>query len=149
MKLLTLFLLILTASAFADMPCVDEKEGLWLQPVSDLESPGFPVGAEAVSQPKWYEKDPLIQDYLGQGNDFFISNFEGTLTGPSGNLNGGTEGDCIEIFYTLTIKYQVEIISSKTKKYDIYGNEETITEIIKVWKYRRVSFSYEDFCPCE
>jgi hypothetical protein len=154
-------LLLMTLTA-ASIPCIPDGE----TSVINVTPPA--VGGTGASQPaewadgsgqqpavapKIFENDPLHDDQMGDGDwangevQIPITNTGGTLSGPNGEgQNGGTEGDCIEVYPKIPYWYQVTV--TETWGYSIFGASVGSSETKLVWRLGWFTMPDSQVCPC-
>jgi hypothetical protein len=149
--------------AASGLPCIPEGEsitfggtppptaGLGLEQPSEWADGSNPALGEIA--PQIGEDDPLADDDMGEGSwiggnvAFDISNAGGTLSGPNGTpQNGGTEGDCIEVYVDVPYWYQVTVSQSWGVSFgDLSWGSTRTTCVWQVGYYRVGEYSV---CPC-
>lgn len=154
--------LLFMALAAASLPCIPEGE----TSVISVTPPA--IGGTGASQPaewadgsgqqpavapKIYEEDPFHDDAMGEGGwangdvQIPITNTGGSLSGPDGDAqNGGTEGDCIEVYPKIPYWYQVTI--TETWGYTIFGASVGGSETKLAWRQGWYPMPSEQVCPC-
>lgn len=126
-------------------------------PRPDLRQPGVPVDAEWApggGAPQAYEKDRFTGDdpmpsRPGDGDpcDVPVENDGGELKDGNGKtMNGGTEGDCIEVYVEWTYYYQVKHNLGGSIR--IGGASGHKNRCWYVWKAAKIRSLVKQVCPC-
>jgi hypothetical protein len=146
------------SSAPAPVPdddCLPEGEVTEVPANPDLSSPGVPVGAQPTSDPRWFDEDLFSDDYLGAGDPLELENKNGNISGPNGEVaNGGLDGDCIELYYMLKLRYQITVQVCQTDRSTLGAGGSGISSgssdcrIVKVWHESWFKFTVGEKCPC-
>lgn len=167
-------LLMIIAAAFAPFAPMQQQgsasEGLGgrncipdgaTEPVSfprpELDQPGVPVDAEWApggGDPKAYEKDRFSGDdpmatAPGDGDpvDVPVENDGGKLKDGAGKrMNGGTEGDCIEVYVEWTYYYPEKVNRGGTVR--IGGIGWSKSRCWYVWRKGTLRSKTREVCPC-
>ncbi|MBI4879266.1 MAG: hypothetical protein HY812_06350 [Planctomycetes bacterium] len=144
-------MLLPPGAALADPPCVPEGGEVAV----DFSNPD--VGPDdAIDSAQGYEHDVFSDDEMGQaelgtgsGTTLKVGNKGGSLSGPNGqSMNGGTEGDCIEVY----VEWKVRRTVTHTLTYmhfdlpGIHGTTETITW--RTYEIYYIRSGVQDVCPC-
>ncbi len=160
----TLFPALLLLVAFAPVTdCVPEGKTKNYTFEIDMQQSGMPVNATIVpgSCTGWDKDYFTADDYLGRATftkpnkiTVPIENKAGKLSGPNGvSQNGGTEGDCIEVYVRFLIQYQVTVCYRRgsTVSHGHGGSsnseEECWTEWRRAW-WTDSKSSPKEVCPC-
>ena len=138
--------------------CEAKEHDLEFEAPSLLE-PGTPVGAQYTGNGQIQEVDPFDNDDVNGGSteaddkgenatgQITITEDEtGDLIAPDGeDLNGGTEGDCIELRCCFEYRYMVTITKAGSAKIGETGVEGRIT--VRVWAYGTNYSDVQVLCP--
>ena len=172
---LALFALPLAASGDGGVPCI--PDGTTRAVDFDLPAPGSdgvtapapdakPWGGgspfqwasdkshptEAKDADTWSPDDDMGDAKAADGKvSVPIQNKDGKLSGPNGEVqNGGTEGDCIEVY--VEVSYKVWTQKIRTFGIDItpggLGIKGTETEITYEWVWHTYTTKEKEVCPC-
>jgi hypothetical protein len=126
-------------------------------PRPELDQPGVPVNARWApggGAPQAYEQDRITGDdpmpsSPGNGDpvDVPVENAGGWLKDGSGKtLNGGSEGDCIELYVEWSYYYPVKVQRGGVLK--IGGGSVSKTHCWYVWKKGSIRSQVKQVCPC-
>jgi hypothetical protein len=144
-------------------PCVKEGETNIVTFTTDLTGAGTPTNAEVIPKSgRGMEKDfwspddklgkaPEVTD-LTSGSTTFqvpIENKGGSLSGPNGkSQNGGSEGNCIEVYVKFKVRYPVTICRGTAVEF--YGVGGSTSECWEVWGYTWLHWrkNAKKVCPC-
>ena len=150
----------IASAAVLTEPCIPDGGILNIEFEADLSAPGIPPGAQIVpGSGEGMEADIGADDELGSATEVVtgrgttfsvpITNHDGILSGPNGVAqNGGSEGDCIEVYVTYQIRYIVEVCDEGPGPAD--GGEPSGTgECWEEWRVEEVEISPpKEVCPC-
>ena len=150
------------------VPCIPDGTTSDIEWTSDLTDPGVPVGATVVpgSITGHEHDDQSADDDMGSGSHsqapapnpsdpdihtftIPVENKGGNLSGPNGTTqNGFPEGDCIEVYASVTVKYQVSTTEAVTV--EIGGVSTTTSITTTVWHTSVLNFrdAWRRVCPC-
>jgi len=140
-----------TAAIPVTNPCIPDGTSEDVPFTPNMMATGIPVGAMSVGTPDWYDQDVVSDDYMGSGDPLPIENKGGNLSGPSGEVvNGGLDGDCIELIVYSTIRYQVTVSVTGGVKIEPggVGGSGSTTSTVTIWVNRRVGWDAGEWCPC-
>ncbi|MDA1258994.1 MAG: hypothetical protein O3A20_00065 [Planctomycetota bacterium] len=126
-------------------------------PRPDLQQPGVPTDAKWApgdGNPQGYEKDRFTGDdpmptTPGSGDpaEVPVENEGGKLKDGNGKTqNGGTEGDCIEVYVEWTYYYSVKWNQGGTVS--IGGATWSKNSCWYVWKAGKIRSAVKQVCPC-
>lgn len=126
-------------------------------PRPDLDQPGVPVNAQWApggGAPQAYEKDRITGDdpmpsSPGSGDpvDVPVGNAGGKLKDANGKtMNGGTEGECIEVYVEWTYYYPVMVTTGGI----LHLGSGSLSESHSwyVWKKGTLRSKVKQVCPC-
>lgn len=131
-----------------------------------LLTPGTPVGAiwsSGTGDPQAFDEDPALDDLMGDGipgsppttASVIISNFNGDLSGPNGvTVNGGTDGDCIEVYMRWTYLYQETVTHTTISEFEFKpggmgsGSGTSQSTSVTYWRAGYKFSCKKDVCPC-
>ncbi len=162
-KQLAAFLLTasIAGAAVLTEPCIPDGDTHDITFKTDLTEPGTPPGSEVIpGSGQGMESDvPGSDDPLGPAGDnstggsttftLPITNVGGVLSGPNGTpQNGGTEGDCIEVYVKYKIRYKVKVCDGDPTQVDS-GESSGSGECWYEWREEEREFSPpKEVCPC-
>lgn len=160
---LSYLLLLFPMMGASTVPCVPKGGSKDVGPFT----PDIGHDGEATSlqpdgdgSPKAYEDDWLKDDKLGDatpgpGKTATVKiscSSSGQLSGPKGKVeNGGSEGDCIEVYVEWTYKYKEIVTVGGTIAFwpEGIGGSGTTTIAVERWHYLTVqSKETIEVCPC-
>lgn len=131
-------------------------------PDGDTQDVDFTTNEDVVpGSGEGMESDLGSDDALGSatetssgGNTTFsvpITNNGGTLSGPNGvPQNGGTEGDCIEVYVKFKIRYKVKVCNGTPVTTGGDGpGDSSAEDCWEEWREKEAEFSEpKEICPC-
>lgn len=126
-------------------------------PRPELDQPGVPVDAQWApggGAPSAWEKDSFTPDDpmptapgTGDPAEVPVGNAGGKLKDGNGKTqNGGTEGDCIEVYVEWTYLYPVKV--NRGGAIRIGGATWSKNRCLQVWESGKLRSKVRQVCPC-
>ncbi|MBM3978233.1 MAG: hypothetical protein FJ299_14760 [Planctomycetes bacterium] len=130
----------------------------------DIDADNMPADAEwkdgdgnpqAFDADTWSPDDPMGKGMSSDGGETVevpVTNNGGHLFGPANHspIEGGLEGDCIEVYVRWSFRFKVQVSVTTGVKYEVdgVGGSGSVTQTVTIWQTGHVYDGPKEVCPC-